>query len=315
MKISHHHTALNKSNIFRLIGGLLMSVVLAVGIFGLFKIVLADDSAPDASIAKPEVVLANAFEYIDRGALSEERPEILLGSAFTYHDLSSRENDEFTLGEAFTYLDFRVPSVENPEESLAGAFSYIDHSSQPRQEQISEEAYEYVGPEIYNVMPSSVSAFGGDEITIFGSFLEEGNAVYIDDVQLEIITESSSAIRVLAPAHAPGAADVRVVGQFGESTVLQGGLVYQFESVIESITPTRGPAEGGQEVIITGKMFSDKTQQTVEIAETEIIADVISYDSETGDIDLKLQPGHQISTIQLENGIDTLSSITSPDSG
>lgn len=117
-------------------------------------------------------------------------------------------------------------------------------------------AYTYTSaPAIAAVSPSSGPETGGTAITISGSGFAAGATVSIGSVAAAVTSLSSTAIVVMAPAHAPQSVDVVVRNPDGQSAAAAGAYTYIAGPRIASVSPVAGWAGGGTAVTIRGSGF------------------------------------------------------------
>ena len=123
--------------------------------------------------------------------------------------------------------------------------------------------YTYVPlPGINFMDPVVVSTAGGTEVTITGVNLSTATGVTFGSSPAASFTvDSDTQIRATTPAGSFGPTDVKVTTIGGTSMPLP--ILYFPPPVITSVTPDRGPAEGGgAPVIITGSGFLGVTSVT-----------------------------------------------------
>jgi hypothetical protein len=108
-------------------------------------------------------------------------------------------------------------------------------------------------PIITTISPTSGPTTGGITVVITGTNLASPSAVTFGIASATIISSSATSISVTAPVHAAGVA--RVLVTTAASTTTQA-VNFTYVTVaapsISSLSPTNGPAPGGNTVIITG---------------------------------------------------------------
>jgi hypothetical protein len=165
-----------------------------------------------------------------------------------------------------TQLDFKTPAHQ------AGSVD-VTVLNPDGQTHVLMTSFTFVPPpEILDVSPPSGSPNGGFEVTITGVnfFAGENPAdktyVHIcDDFAAEegcekilggsIVAQSQTSIVYVSPAHLPGFVDVGVVNPDGQKTFSGGAYYYNEPPVLDSISPTSGPAIGGTSVAVNGSGF------------------------------------------------------------
>ncbi|OBT38906.1 hypothetical protein VE00_11176 [Pseudogymnoascus sp. WSF 3629] len=108
-------------------------------------------------------------------------------------------------------------------------------------------------PAITRIRPTSGPTTGGITVVITGTNLASPSAVTFDGISATINSSSATSISVTAPAHPASAARVVVTTAAGSSTqAVNFTYVTVSAPVITSISPTNGPASGGNTVTISG---------------------------------------------------------------
>jgi hypothetical protein len=113
-------------------------------------------------------------------------------------------------------------------------------------------AYTYLG-----VTPTSGPAAGGTVVTITGAGFTGATAVKFGSTSAAFTVVSDSVITATTPAHAIGTVDI-VITVPGGTLTDTGAFTYK-APVITSISPTKGPKQGGTVVTITGSGFTGVT--------------------------------------------------------
>jgi hypothetical protein len=123
-------------------------------------------------------------------------------------------------------------------------------------------SYTYLAaPSVVGVSPNHGSTGGGETVTISGNHLASNASVTFGGERATIIDSSASALVVIAPPHAPGAADI-ILTTDGGSFTAPAAFLYAAPAVAESIAPSAGPVSGGQNVTISGSALSGATSVT-----------------------------------------------------
>jgi glucose/arabinose dehydrogenase len=133
-------------------------------------------------------------------------------------------------------------------------------------------------PTVSGVAPSSGPAAGGTAITISGTGFLSGATVSVGGTAATgVSVVSSSSITATAPAHAGGAATVKITNSDGQSSSQTVSFTYNAAPTVTSIAPNSGPTSGGTAVTITGAGFvSGPTGTTVSIGSTPATAVVVA---------------------------------------
>ncbi|MCF6097461.1 IPT/TIG domain-containing protein [Thermovorax subterraneus] len=175
--------------------------------------------------------------------------------------------------------------------TLKGGFQYYVEQSRPRIDSIS---------------PEQGSAAGGESITITGENFMSGARVLIGGKEASGVTvKNPGEINALTPPGYPGIHDVAVINPDGGTAVLRECFRYISSPVIETVTPSRGPVQGGVFVEIKGKNFEsearvylvkESTGQAVELENVKVVSESLikaiipaSPDGTTGYADIKVE--------------------------
>lgn len=117
---------------------------------------------------------------------------------------------------------------------------------------------EQTKPIITGITPDFGKSTGGDKITITGQdfMAGPGTKVFIGENQAQQINvKSTTEIEVITPPGTPGWRSITVVNSDGGTFTLSNCFQYISTPVIESVTPQKGPVEGGMYIEIKGKNF------------------------------------------------------------
>ena len=136
-------------------------------------------------------------------------------------------------------VDVSVVNPDSQTATLTQAYTYLD------------------APIIAAVTPSSVSAVGGDTVTISGSnFYGTPSVLFGGATSSSVTLVSSTTLSVVIPTHTEGTFDVVVVNPDGQSATLANGLRFLGSlPSISTVTPNQGPVSGGTSVTIFGSNF------------------------------------------------------------
>ncbi|HKS45044.1 MAG TPA: IPT/TIG domain-containing protein [Amycolatopsis sp.] len=112
--------------------------------------------------------------------------------------------------------------------------------------------YTYLAtPTVTGISPTTGPTAGGTTVTITGTGLTGTTTVTIGGTPATFTVNSDTQITATTPAHAPGQAQVTITTPAGTSTQ-NVFYTYLATPTITSLTPTAGPAAGGNGVTITG---------------------------------------------------------------
>ncbi|MBT0768317.1 IPT/TIG domain-containing protein [Kineosporia sp. J2-2] len=109
-------------------------------------------------------------------------------------------------------------------------------------------------PGVTAVSPYAGTTAGGTRVTITGTRLTGATAVTFDGITVAPTVTDDTTLTAVTPAHAAGPVDVTVTGPTGTGTLTQG---YRYVApgsapVLTAVTPSRGPAAGGDTVTLSG---------------------------------------------------------------
>ncbi|RIK40061.1 MAG: hypothetical protein DCC58_14445 [Chloroflexi bacterium] len=140
--------------------------------------------------------------------------------------------------------------------------------------------YTYVpAPSISGVSPSSGPTTGGTQVNINGANFQPGATARFGDVQLTVVSSTSSRITVTTPPADAGLVDVIVTNPDGGQAIRSGGYRYVVPApVVLAVEPNTGPTAGGTSVVITGQYFTGATQ--VRFGATTTASFVVDSDSQ-----------------------------------
>ena len=121
------------------------------------------------------------------------------------------------------------------------------------------DGFEYVNAAITSVTPSAGPSAGGTEVALEGDGLGDATEVFFEDTPASSFTaQPDGTLTVVTPPGVTGTVDVRVTTPAQEA-VLEDGFEYLaplLAPVVNSITPSSGPASGGSNVTILGGNFT-----------------------------------------------------------
>jgi hypothetical protein len=116
-------------------------------------------------------------------------------------------------------------------------------------------------PTVTGISPTSGPTAGGQSVTITGSGFVNGATVSVGgQAATGVGVDSATQITATTPAHAAGTVDVVVSTTGGTSTTSANDhytYVAPSAPTVTAVSPTSGPAAGGQRVTITGTGFAN----------------------------------------------------------
>jgi len=149
-------------------------------------------------------------------------------------------------------VSVKVANPDGQSYTLAGAFQYVPPIEPP---------------EIISVSPSFSATVGGIKANVVGNNFLDGATAYFGDEESGWALSTETQVKnfgtllvVTVPAHEKGIVDVKVTNTDQQSDVLEGGFEYIGnlelpELAFLKLTPSRGPEEGGQKLLILGQGF------------------------------------------------------------
>ncbi|MGH9858641.1 MAG: beta strand repeat-containing protein, partial [Candidatus Acidiferrales bacterium] len=137
-------------------------------------------------------------------------------------------------------VDVTVTNPGGQSATLSSAFSYDPG----------------LPPTIVSVVPNSGPATGGTLVTISGANFQAGATVSFAGTPATNVTVlSSSQIRAVTPAGAPGSVAVQVTNPDTQNVTLFNGFTYAPPPTVTSVNPAAGFAVGGTSVSVLGSNF------------------------------------------------------------
>ncbi|WP_028543967.1 IPT/TIG domain-containing protein [Paenibacillus taiwanensis] len=114
----------------------------------------------------------------------------------------------------------------------------------------------YPAPVITSVIKNNGDVAGGENVEINGKFFRtQPSVLFGNKPALSVNYVSPEKLIVVAPPGAPGEISLVVTNDDGQQA--KASYLYHAQPVITSVTPTQGPIEGGNEVVIKGDYFMD----------------------------------------------------------
>lgn len=129
----------------------------------------------------------------------------------------------------------------------------------------SDQEFE-TGPEppiVTGISPSAGFEAGGNTVDIAGAGLAEATRVRFGNTQASFTVNSDSSITAAAPSHEAGALNVIVENVGGESAISAADrytyVAHGHAPTLAGLSAKKGPAAGGNQVMITGTSFAGVT--------------------------------------------------------
>jgi len=148
--------------------------------------------------------------------------------------------------------DVTVVNPDGQSATLAGAFTF----------QVPPPP----APTVTRVDPGAGSTAGGTTVAVAGTGFAAGATVTFGGSAGNVTSLSATSIAVTTPAHAAGAVDVTVTNPDGGTATLAGAFTFQAPAgtppTLTALSPTSGPAAGGNGCTLTGTGFVAGAQVT-----------------------------------------------------
>lgn len=146
--------------------------------------------------------------------------------------------------------DVEVTNPDGQTGKLSLAFAYSDADGVP--------------PVLSAISPVAGTTLGGTSVGLAGSNFKAGALVFFGGRLATGVTVMGTSATATTPEGAPGVVDVAITNQDGRSAVLRRGYNYYVGGpVISRITPNFGPPDGGTDVLIEGRNFSERASVTL----------------------------------------------------
>ncbi len=161
------------------------------------------------------------------------------------------------------------------------------------------------GDALFLVSPATAPTTGGSEHLIAGRGLDASDAtLQVGGQTVPLVDADATGAYFEAPAHAAGPVDIALLRGGTEVALLTDALTYVARPIISDVSPTSGPADGGDTVVITGTGFDGTTSATFGglpasfqvISDTEI--HVTAPRSEPGPVDITVHNGPESDTLE-----------------
>ncbi len=113
---------------------------------------------------------------------------------------------------------------------------------------------------VSSVEPNILPTRGGFQVTLQGSgFTEETRVSFDGKPALQHAFVDATTLRLVAPPHDPGSADLRITNR-DESIRVPDAVTYTAPLDIEAVRPATGPPAGGTRVTVEGRGFESGTR-------------------------------------------------------
>lgn len=146
--------------------------------------------------------------------------------------------------------DVEVTNPDGQTAILSMAFAFSDADGVP--------------PILSAISPVAGSTQGGTSVTLAGTNFKAGAIVFFGGRLATGVTVMPASANANTPAGAPGVVDVAITNPDGRSAVLRRGYNYYVGGpVVSRITPNFGPPDGGTDVVVDGRNFSERTIVTI----------------------------------------------------
>jgi hypothetical protein len=122
-----------------------------------------------------------------------------------------------------------------------------------------------VPPAVGELSPSIGTVNGGTEILLTGFGFESGCSVHLGNVAVDVVFESDTRIRVVAPPHAgEGSVDVTIKNPTGLQHRLYGAFFFKTPPPrVDTVSPASGSNAGGSRLTVRGADFTEGCEVTV----------------------------------------------------
>lgn len=219
---------------------------------------------PDGQVGTLIGSALGGYTYVPPPTVSSISPELgddgggtpvtITGTNF---DVDIGDTVDFS-GSACTVTAESATSISCTTAAHAPGKVNITVTNNDGQDDMLAQAYMYRGqPTVTNVTPSAGGVGGGTFITITGTNFAEGATVDMGGVACtaELTVVDDTTITCKTPVHAAGGVTVTVTNDDLQAGFMNAAYTFQAAPAVTSISPTRGRADGGTEITITGSGF------------------------------------------------------------
>lgn len=145
--------------------------------------------------------------------------------------------------------DVELTNPDGQSTKLAAAFAYSGDEGVP--------------PVLSAVSPVAGTTLGGTVVGLAGTGFKPGAVIFFGGRVASGVTVMGTTATATTPPGAPGVVDVAITNPDGRSSNLRRGYNYYVGGpVISKLTPNFGPPDGGTEVTIDGRNFSERAVAT-----------------------------------------------------
>jgi hypothetical protein len=171
---------------------------------------------------------------------------------------------EFRVSDATEIASFTLPTATSIGVAVdAGALASKGHVYTTERGGQQLRMFVVAPPTVTGVAPNKGPTAGGNEVTITGTELAGATKVEFGTtvVNAPFPVNTATQIKVTAPAHSVGTVDIKVTTAGGSSVnTAADDYNYLVLPAISSISPSKGPTVGGNEVTITGTELAGATK-------------------------------------------------------
>lgn len=208
--------------------------------------------APNISVSYPAPLITSLSP--EKGLVSGKEEVTILGENF-------RENALVSFGNKYaTNVTFVSPNelkVMNPSGTQGSASVKVVNDDG----QYATASFQYYAdPSITSIEPVKGPLSGGTTVLMYGEYFMKGAKVKFGDIEAPVTTVNNSGyIFTETPAGInPGPVDVTIENPDGTSAILSNGFTYNEPPKMEllSLSPNSGKTTGGENVTLTGNLFS-----------------------------------------------------------
>ena len=146
-------------------------------------------------------------------------------------------------------VDVEVTNPDGQTAKLPAAFAY--------------SAADGVPPVLSAISPIAGTTLGGTTVVLAGTGFKPGALIFFGGRTASGVTVMPTSATGATPPGAPGVVDVAITNPDGRSSILRRGYnFYVGGPVISRVSPNFGPPDGGTEVTLDGRNFSERVVAT-----------------------------------------------------